>query len=52
MIKFNMADWLQFNVTTSSDKDEAYKVKEFLRKSGLKRVQEQMDTYIKHLKEG
>ena len=40
------------NVTVKSEKDEAYKIKEFMRKTGQERIREQVALYIKQLKEG
>lgn len=42
----------QLNVTADKDTDEAYAVKEIMRKQGLKAVQEAVAKYIAGLKEG
>ena len=40
------------SVTVTSDKDEAYKVKEFMRKVGQDKIRDQLAVYIKQLTEG
>lgn len=42
----------QVNVSVKSDKDDAYDVKEFMRKSAPEIVRTQLAIYIKKLKEG
>lgn len=46
----NDADEIDFNVTVSKDSDEAYKLKEFLRKTGLGVIRQKMSEYLNDLK--
>ena len=44
--------YLQVNVTITSTKNEAYTLKDFMRKKGQDKIREQLSVYIKELKEG
>ncbi|KAL3873491.1 hypothetical protein ACJMK2_036601 [Sinanodonta woodiana] len=46
----NDASEIDVNVTSDKDTDEAYKIKEFLRKKGTSLIQEQLAKYINALK--
>lgn len=48
----NDASKIGVSVSVTSDKDDAYKLKEFMRKVGQERIREQLATYIRELTEG
>ena len=48
----NDASEIDVNVSVTSDKDAAYKLKEFMRKTGQERIREQLAAYIRELREG
>ena len=48
----NESQDLIINVTANTSKDEAYEVKEFMRKVGTSKIQDQLGLYMEQLKKG
>ena len=44
--------FIQVNVTITDKSDEAYKLKEIMRKKGTEKIREQLGKYMEDLKQG